>query len=518
MDEWWLVFVPDLDRWGSLPPDGVLGVRDLPAAVERVGLRPGDPVFVRPDFVVDEDLLEFVLSENFRGLLRETRRNYATDIRVLLSWLWRRGVPWRQATRADLRAYREFRCDSPANPHRIGGSKWDREAAAFTRLYRWAKVAPLPVDVGRREDRAAHARSSRISWLTPRTWGVWQDLGLRGLGRDCAPALGWDARTELRNTAFVGLTLSSGLRRQEAGALLAIEVPSHSLRFGRYCHGLVPRALSRSKRDRTFYVSTDAVQQISAYSESERAWAIERAREQGRYAALPGMRLITNVTSGPTPKVHWVDRGGTEGSHALSLLDWRGRQWLYIEGAHGPEPAWLWLTEQGMPMLPDRWNAVFRQANLRCEQVLLTGAERKVPRLDRVAEIRGKVPYATPHSTRHSMALYMLIVLNELMDKKYGLTAADRRDFAQLYGDPWWLVKTLLGHRDVETTKEHYLAPVTHLQLESILALDTAGSAPREAKDPTSLDDLFARLAKETTGIQDVDLLVAARPDARTRS
>lgn len=283
MDEWWLVFVPDSDRWGPLPPDGVLGIQDLPAAVERVGLRPGDPVFVRPDFAVEADLLEFVLSQEFRGLERETRRNYATDIRLLLSWLWQRGVPWRQATRADLRAYREFRCDSPKNPNRISGSKWDREAAAFTRLYRWARVVPLPVDVGRREGRAAHARSSRVSWLTPRTWGLWQDLGLRGLGRDGAPVLGWDARTELRNTAFVGLTLSSGLRRQEAGAMLTFEIPSQPLRFGRYCHGHVPRALSRSKRDRTFYVSTDALRQVGAYSESERVWSIERAQEQGRY-------------------------------------------------------------------------------------------------------------------------------------------------------------------------------------------------------------------------------------------
>lgn len=163
------------------------------------------------------------------------------------------------------------------------------------------------------------------------------------------------------------------------------------------------------------------------------------------------------MTTGPSPKAHWVDRRGVEGSRALSLLDWRERRLLYVEGPEGIAPAWLWLTEQGVPMLPDRWNAVFRQANLRCEWALLTGAEREVPRTARVAEIRGRVPHATSHSTRHSMALYMLIVLNELMDKRYGLTAADRRDFAQLYGDPWWLVKTLLGHQDVETTKEHYL-------------------------------------------------------------
>jgi hypothetical protein len=317
----------------------------------------------------------------------------------------------------------------------------------------------------------------------------------------------------LRNTAYVGLTLSSGQRRQEAGAMLTFEVPTRPLRSGRYCHGEVARALSRSKRDRTCYASVESVRQVSAYSESERAWAIQRAQEQGRYDKLSLMRLITKVTRGPVPVVHWVDRNGVAGRRELSLLDWRERQWLFVEGPEGPEPAWLWLTEQGMPMLPDRWNTVFRQANQRCEEALLTPEEREVPRLVRLAEVRGKVPYVTPHSARHSMALYMLIVLNELMDKRYGLTAADRRDFAQLYGDPWWLVKTLLGHRDVETTKEHYLNPVMHLQLESILAFDTEGE-PGEEDEATDLNGLFARLARETSGIQDIELLVDALPVA----
>ncbi len=177
---------------GAAAGGGVLGVRDLPAAVAAVGLQPGDPVFVRPDFVVDPELLEFALSSEFHPLERETRRNYALDIRLLLTWLWRRGIPWRRATESDLRAYREFRCDSPLSPSRISGTKWDREASAFTRLYRWAKVTPLPVDSQRRADRAADARSSRVSWLTPRTWGLWQDVGLRGSRsrRDTGAGLG----------------------------------------------------------------------------------------------------------------------------------------------------------------------------------------------------------------------------------------------------------------------------------------------------------------------------------------
>jgi hypothetical protein len=54
--EWRVVWVLNPGRWGSLPPDGVLGVKDLPAAVGRIGLQPGDPVFVSPDFTVDVDL------------------------------------------------------------------------------------------------------------------------------------------------------------------------------------------------------------------------------------------------------------------------------------------------------------------------------------------------------------------------------------------------------------------------------------------------------------------------------
>ncbi|MGC0417886.1 hypothetical protein ABIA38_003402 [Embleya sp. AB8] len=74
----------------------------------------------------------------------------------------RGSLAWWQATEQDLAAYREFRCSSPLNPKRIGGAKQNREAAAFTLLYRWGKVDPLPIDAGRREDRAANARQRNV--------------------------------------------------------------------------------------------------------------------------------------------------------------------------------------------------------------------------------------------------------------------------------------------------------------------------------------------------------------------
>ncbi|MER7962808.1 integrase [Streptomyces ardesiacus] len=505
LSTWQVVRVPDPGRWGTLPTEGVLGVQDLPAAVARIGLEPGDPVFVRPDGLVDPDLLEFVKSSIFGRLERESKRNYSTDIRLLLEFLSSRGVEWREATQQDLDDFRNWRCEAPQNPERISGAKWDREAAAFTKLFKWGKVHPLPVDISRREDRAADAVSSRVSWLTPRTWGLWSDVGLRGHTRGGMAVPGWDSRTEMRNTSFVQLMLSSALRRQEGGSLLTFELPTQRLRHWRYCHGRVAEAVTRSKNSRVFYASVDAVGQVEAYVASERAWAIQRAQAAGRYERLPEMRLITQVTSGRKPKVEWVDRNGALGEKELSRLDWMERQLLFLEGPEGPEPAYLWLTEQGLPMAPERWNGVFRAANQRCDSVLLTEDERKLTRDFRLAEVRGKSPYATPHSARHSAALYMLILLNELFEARYGLTKSERRDFAVLFGDPWWLVKTILGHADVETTKRHYLAPVSHLQLESILAMAETTDEKSEVED---LDGVFARLARESSGIQDIDTIL----------
>ena len=109
-------------------------------------------------------------------------------------------------------------------------------------------------------------------------------------------------------------------------------------------------------------------------------------------------------------------------------------------------------------------------------------------------------PYATPHSARHSFALYMLVVLDTLMDQKYGLPPEERRDFRQLYGDPWFMVQRLLGHASRETTVERYLAPVADLNLRSMLA----GAGEPAAAPMPELDAVFARVARESEGIQDL--------------
>ncbi|MFJ2663797.1 site-specific integrase [Nocardia fluminea] len=475
-----------------------------------VGIQAGDPIFLSPDYGVNSLLSLYGQSTKFRRYTTETRRNYATDISLLLTFLSNRQMEWTSATARDVEDYEHWRRLASENPDRIGGAKWDRELAAFTSLYGWAvaegHVLRNPVvmkQVMGREGavimvpaaRAKDARRSNVHWLTPRTWRRWMDIGLRGHTQGGVPEPGWVGRLEDRNVAFVRLLTSSGLRRSEGGSLLTFEVPTRRLEESRYYRGKVAAAVTRSKTTRTFYVAADAVGEIDAYVASSRTWAIRRAQRKGLYLRLPEMRMVTEVTRRISPVVRWRDGAGATGERELAALTVAERMVLFTEGPHGPEPLWLWLNERGLPFQPHSWDGVFATANQRCETVLTPA--------NRVGLDPHQVfaPYATPHSARHSFALYMLVVLNTLMDQRFGLAPEERRDFRQLYGDPWFMVQNLLGHASRETTVTHYLAPVADLQLRSMLA----GAAELTSAPMPELDATFARIARESEGIQDLD-------------
>ena len=70
---------------------------------------------------------------------------------------------------------------------------------------------------------------------------------------------------------------------------------------------------------------------------------------------------------------------------------------------------------------------------------------------------------------RHSFALRMLLTLMHAFDRRMGLSAEDRREYRLLFGDPWVLVQTLLGHSSPETTRNIYLEPVSGLHVDLFL-------------------------------------------------
>lgn len=101
-----------------------------------------------------------------------------------------------------------------------------------------------------------------------------------------------------------------------------------------------------------------------------------------------------------------------------------------------------------MPYLT--WEAVFSHASKRC-------AGQGVP----IA--------CHPHMLRHSFALRMLVTLIHVFDRRLGLSEQERLEYRHLFGDPWVLVQTMLGHADLSTTRSCYLEPVQGLQVDMFL-------------------------------------------------
>lgn len=451
-----------------------------------------------PDYRVDARLTRYFSRSSFAHLARETKRNYATDCCLFFNFLWLRGKNWCDAGPEDLLDFEDWRRWSPRNLQRIGGAKWNRELAAIRHLYAWAVarryVTASPVAerelVNRIGEvvqvlaaRAKDVRSSNVKWLTPRTYRLWRDVGLRGYDADGRRDPSWRGRHDDRNATFSDVLFSSGMRRSEAGSLLTIELPERTAEARRFYAGRLGRQATKSKRERTFYVSAEALSAVEAYCTTSRRAVIRRAQAAGRYEKMAGVVIVTRRKGHQGSILCWTDGPGRNVERALTTLDAVERAALFIEGPGGLEPLWLWLSQDGTPFWPHSWEAVYRAASERCQRVL--------------AGRTAHPPFFTPHMARHSFALHMLVALQHALDRRFGLTPEERRDFRLLYGDVWAMVRDLLGHRSEETTRDIYLAPVADLQVRSLLM-----------EDPSQdMGDLMALIAKASGRVLDIEVV-----------
>lgn len=96
---------------------------------------------------------------------------------------------------------------------------------------------------------------------------------------------------------------------------------------------------------------------------------------------------------------------------------------------------------------------------------------------------------------RHSFALKMLVTLIYVFERRMSLTPEERREYRMIFGDPWILVQTLLGHRSPEVTRNTYLEPVKGLQVDLFLN-DSSG-------DCSTIDTLLAKIVSESPLVTD---------------
>ena len=455
-------------RLGRSLPEGQ-GVGDSSGAAlvlrERsAGLGPGQPFLLRPDGAADADVLAFFASATYKLLSEQTQLSYAKDLRLVLSFLESQGRSWRTATSSDLLDFEYWRRRDPDNEHRVSGAKFSREIAACKKFFAWQHkrgvIASDPADevasaggAGSRSLRPRDARPVRVKWLTPGAYRQWRDVGLAGRLPDGAADRAWRGRNDGRNLAFADLLWSSGLRLREAGTLLVQELPAVDSP-GQFLRARVGAGVAKG-RGRDFWMSAPARRELGAYVLSTRAEAVSRARREGRYEDLPARQVVVGQDRS---SLRVRDRDGRVRTTTLDQLDWRERAGLFLQEEEGLAPAMLFLGDSGLPMRYESWEAVFSTANRRCARL-------------------GVPVSCYPHMLRHSFALRMLVTLLHAFDRRMGLTPEERRDYRMLFGDPWTLVQTLLGHTNPQTTRDIYLEPVSGLQVDLFLnAEDSAGS------------------------------------------
>jgi site-specific recombinase XerD len=429
----------DLDR-DALASVGV-ELPEIPVWPSEPQLQPvkdGMPFILGSDGSYDCSVNAY-LAELTAHLTPGTVRAYAFDLLMWLRFLAEhRGLesPW-DATPADVGAFYEARRCGPVEL-RIAASTWDRQIGSLSRLFEWGRDRGLvdenPCKVGGRV-RLAKGHRREVCAVSLETYRDLRDLGFVG-------------KTKFRDRAFAEMLLTSGGRRVEIGSLLECEVPvpRADRRNGRLALG---EAVCKNGRGRETIVDRIALQQVRDYQRFERGQAVAEAQRLGLASRMPlrAERIIGGKV---------VFASGERVSVADLTVGERLGMW--VGESDTGAPAALWLTQDGRPMQPDSWNAVFTLASRRAQRA---GAG---------------IEFVTPHMLRHTFAVQLLKNLIDVQLGRLGaggLGGVDSRSavYQRVAFDPLRIVQQKLGHRDQRTT-QIYLNHLDEVQDMTDAALD----------------------------------------------
>ncbi|MER5493448.1 integrase [Streptomyces sp. NPDC002490] len=500
----WAVEFYDLSRDFPVPASDVdLGqLGDVHEIARENGARDGTPIIWSKRHGADPWINLFFRADEIVSKQRTTWRRYAYALVVWLNFLEQRGRLWYEASKRDYTDFKHWRMADTRNYWRVEGTSFDTDRAGLKRFYGWAcgeyeVFNPIPSQsvqsgggfgqgTGRRDpSRPAGAPRRQVKWLLRKAFEQWKDVGLRGYGFDGLRPENWHGFNEDRNTAFVEGLWGTGLRLEEWASVLDVELPPAPV-TNRYPKAWLSQSCAKGRRHgRNYRIPRAVVKAVTGYMdpmEGSRAEAIGRAQRAGRYDRVPGLVIVTGHNSrSRTLKVR-TPHGGS----ATVSLDVQGpeeRLRLFRETQDGLEPLAVWLSVDGMPHRAHSWENTFATANSRVAQAW---ARSRWPGFDdleaKERERRAaQCPlWARPHMLRHSYALVWYSILSAVWEQRL-----------QGFGDIWYQLATMLGHRNPQTTRDWYLAPFTALEVDYLMAL--VDGDQREA-----VDILLGRIAADS--------------------
>lgn len=449
----WVVFRYDLEcAW----PDVDVGVSDLAlAAVEGLegrGRHHRQPFLISPSGLPDLRVNEFFSSRRVRRMSPLTWKKYAHSLGLWLNFLTVLGRDWDTAADEDAECFKEWRITEVANPDPVEPTTFRGDLAVLRSFYRWSASKHGVVDpVAAMDDYDLMPRGARlkdIKWLDPAGYRRWRDLGLRGLNTNGRAEPAWRGRNEQRDSAFADGLYGTGLRLTEWASVLLGELPADEPGRG-YATRWLADACAKGGYGHKYWVPRWALVGVLDYVEGARARAVRQAQREGRYELLDRLRLVLDVEK---DRLRIGEPDGRETRPAVNALGPAARRRLFCRTPHGLEPLALWLNEDGMPRDPHGWQHTFDAANARIAAMGFPGL------------------LATAHHLRHSFALRWYSVGRLAYERRFAhLSEDEQKDFRAQFGNTWDLVATMLGHRNPETTKTHYLEPFRALDVELLL-------------------------------------------------
>ena len=467
----WNIFFrsPGRGKTGGPLPDGVPA---LPSGLLE-STEPGRriPFLVGPDGQADDRINQFFReartagARSRRNLLGEgTAERYGYSLKMWLNFLRLHalGRAWDKATSDDVEDFAFWRTTDSQNPAKVQGGSAEKDVIAIQSLYRWTArhhgvTNPVPTSVVRTRHGEVEQididfgsiDEASVKWLDARAVDRWIGIGLTGFDVDGLEAEVWRGRSEQRNTAFAYGLYGTGLRLREWGSVLLDELPEDDPTRTYYTCRL-PSICAKGGYGHPYWMPRTALTRVLSYVEGERALAVRRAQAASRYDQMPDRLVVLDEDR--KGQLTMVDAFGVMRHMLPSSLTPGARLRLLRETDDGLEPAALWVNDDGLPRKHKAWSKTWTQAN------------------DRVAAAGLPHLVCRPHMLRHSFALRWYSIGYLTQRKTFAhLTDDELSDFRSEFGDAWMLVKTMLGHRSIQTTKDVYLEPFQSLQVELLL-------------------------------------------------